>query len=428
MSEVHHTAVAVLLALQFATLCRVTHVARGWLRTGAGFALYVAANGAFLWGCAAAGLAPLAAVRLGCLVLWLPFVALTVALSRDDRWRTLFVAMDYVAYLTAVLPVCHLLAFRNPEVFGGGLICSLVFLVAAHAFFLFALLPLVPRPNGALPWRLGCLVAFVLFALLYATGIWPHSLVTAGWQEATAFLLASATAWIVFPMMSAGMRSYLRDLGIQRNLALMANEVTMRREAIDAARRQRHDARHHRIVLAEHLLRGQVDKALAYLEQLDGEAAETPTDKFIWCGNDTINAILSGLSRKAKARGVVLEVTANVESKVDIPDIDLVTVIANLVENALNAGERMEDSGEGRENGEKRKVGVMLRQRERTFGMTVTNPVPKGFALSGKGLPCEEPGIGIESVRRVVERHGGELVYLTHEDVLECQAMMRIDV
>jgi len=447
-----------LLVLQFVALCVMTRVARGWMMTCAGFALYAVLYGAFLWGVRAARLSSLAQLQLGCSVLWIPLVALMLVLSRDDRWRTLFVALDYVAYVTAILPVSHALAFCKVTVLGGGgWICSLILLAAAHALFLFVLLPLVPRSSDRLPWRIGSLAAFMLFVLLYATGVWPHSLVTGGWQEWTAFLVASAVAWVVFPMMYAGLRSYLHNLGIERDLAQMVAEVAVRREAIDAARRQRHDSRHHRIVLAEHLLRGQVDRALAYLEQLDNEASETPTDKFIWCENDTINAILSGLSRRAKAKGVAFEVTANVERAVNVPDIDLVAVVANLVENAVNAaGEKVERRGGGGQRslafsapsaltsdedvaspiadvprGEATstsspRVTVALRQRERTIGMTVTNPVPDGFALFENGLPCEEPGVGLESVRRVIERHHGELVYTLGEGVLECQAMMRI--
>lgn len=112
--------VGVLLALQFVTLCRVTHVARGLLLTAGGFLLYVAVNGAFLWGCMVAGFSPLAQIQLGCFVLWIPLVAFFVALSHDDRWRTLFIALDYVAYLTAILPICHAVAFRKLTVFGGG--------------------------------------------------------------------------------------------------------------------------------------------------------------------------------------------------------------------------------------------------------------------------------------------------------------------
>jgi len=108
------------LALQFVTLCRVTHVVRGWRMTIGGFALYLVANGAFLWVCAAAGIPPLAQLQLGCSVLWVPLVALMVFLSRGEAWRTFFVALDYVAYVTAVLPICHVLAFCKTSIIGGG--------------------------------------------------------------------------------------------------------------------------------------------------------------------------------------------------------------------------------------------------------------------------------------------------------------------
>lgn len=305
---------------------------------------------------------------------------------------------------------------------GGGEICALIVVIAAHAIFILKLLPLVPTSTNPSVWRLASLAAFLMFVLLCICGIWPHPLAAGDWAQWSVFALATAVAWIGFPLVYSSLRLRLRNLDIERNLTLLTDEVATRRAAIEAARRQRHDQRHHRIVLAEYLLRGQTDKALAYLEQLDEEAGETPTDKFIWCENDTLNAILSGYARKAEAKGVVFEVKANVEKTVAISDIELVVVFANLIENAIAACGEVQVKGEGGDW----KVCVVLRQRERTIGMTVTNPVADAFALSAEGLPCEESGVGIAGVRRVIERHHGALVYSCENGILTCQAMMRI--
>jgi len=70
-------------------------------------------------------------------------------------------------------------------------------------------------------------------------------------------------------------------------------------------------------------------------------------------------------------------------------------------------------------------VTCTIRQRENGIGLAVTNPVPEGFALSAAGLPCTVPGIGLESVRRVVSRHRGQWLYTLADGVLKCQVMLR---
>jgi len=65
-----------------------------------------------------------------------------------------------------------------------------------------------------------------------------------------------------------------------------------------------------------------------------------------------------------------------------------------------------------------------LRQRDAMFGLTVANSVPAGFRLSSAGLPCAEPGVGLGSVRRVVERHAGAWQYTLEDGTLTCELVL----
>ena len=224
---------------------------------------------------------------------------------------------------------------------GRGAACAVV--VAVHVLFLGVLLSRVPRTEKTFRWREPCAAAALLLLLLYATGVWPLSPATGGGRELAVFAVTGFAAGASLPLLYASVGFQMRTLGACRALERLSADVAVRREAIDAARRQRHDQRHHRIVLAEYLLRGQVDRALAYLEQLDAEAGATPTDRLVWCENDTINAILSG------------------------------------------------------------------------------------FALTADGLPGARTGVGLESVRRIVARHRGELAYTLADGRLTCRAMLRTD-
>ena len=405
------TADGLLLALQLVTLIAVT-------RTGRGSAVlasvgYAALYGLWTWGGVALGLDLSEALRLTACVMLVPFTALVVALSRGDAARQLFVALDYQICLAATLPFAHLLLFRASSPWGLPAACAVV--VAVHVLFLGVLLSRVPRTEKTFRWREPCAAAALLLLLLYATGVWPLSPATGGGRELAVFAVTGFAAGASLPLLYASVGFQMRTLGACRALERLSADVAVRREAIDAARRQRHDQRHHRIVLAEYLLRGQVDRALAYLEQLDAEAGATLTDRLVWCENDTINAILSGSARKAAAKGVRLEVAASVDRTVAVPDVDLVALVANLIENAVNA------SADGDT------VAVTLRQRERTVGMTVTNRVPSGFALTADGLPGARTGVGLESVRRIVARHRGELAYTLADGRLTCRAMLRTD-
>jgi len=402
----------------------VTRVAYGWTKTLLGLLVFYAALAVPVVLVRLADVSPANFTPFGFPLGFGVWLAVAVSLShRGSRSVAFFESVLCGAHQLAVSGLCYVLMARvRPE--GLATILASALLLAMGAGMIVLLLPRVRRLSPSVDWRLLNAVVFILLTLVYVTGIWPTWVAGGSWREALPFVVSVTALVSFFPMvfhLSEKSHAAARVTQVEGSVRLMVEEVRLRREAIDAARRQRHDSRHHRIVIAEHLLRGQVDRALDYLERLDQEADRTLTDRLIWCENDTINAILSGLSRKAAAKGVAFEVTANVGRTVDLPDVDIVAVVANLVENAINA------AAEPATSGDDPKVTVALRQRERTVGMTVTNPVPAGFALSENGLPCAESGVGLESARQVIERHRGELVYTSRGGVLECQAMMRIE-
>jgi len=407
---------SVFTGFEFVAVCGMTRGGRGWpLRL---LGLVALAGGDLLlerlW---LFGKMPLDTWLAVCFaVKWSVIAVLIFGLSRDSFGRRLFLSITYGAYAVCYAVAFHLLTYRNVLGLEEGLSfwVGLVIVSVLNLAFIFWVLPQMPGDSQHYRWRVSCVVAGVVSVSLFVSGVWPISILTAPARYCSAFALASVVAWVAFPLLCRMMRERLLTAAADHRLELMMAEVKARRSAVDLARRLRHDQRHHRAQIAEYLLSGQPEKVFDYLKQLDEEAQETPTDRLIWCENETINAILSGCSRRATARGVKLVAEVYVERTIALSDVELVAVVANLAENAINATAK---DGEAR---------IILRQREFGLGITVTNPVPEGFALSDKGLPCADPGVGMESVRRVVERYDGQWTYALADGLLKCQVILML--
>jgi len=419
-------AYAVFTGSEFAVLCAMTRSGRGWPWRIAGLAVLVAVDVVAEW-CWRLKLFPLDQWLALCFATKISaLAALIFCLSRDSPGRRAFLAITYGAYAACFAAMFHLIAYRNvfrlpghwSEVIGD------VDVAVMNLVFVVWILPWLPQDSRKFSWRDPCLVAGMLFVLLYASCYWPDSIVSEPLNECVMSVLVAITAWVVFPMICRSVHKHLRSADVEYSLKLMMAEMKVRRAAIEAGRRIQHDQRHHRAQIAEYMLSGQHDNVFAYLKELDEEAKEEMANKFVWCENETVNAILSGCARKATARGVDFSAEVAVEPTLPLPDVELVAVVANLVENAINAAEKLEKSTSTLDFDSAPKVTCYLRQRALGLGITVTNPVPEGFALTAKGLPCEEPGVGMESVRRVVEKHEGKWVYELVDGILMCQAVL----
>ena len=97
----------------------------------------------------------------------------------------------------------------------------------------------------------------------------------------------------------------------------------------------KHDFHNHLQTLKGQLERGELDRALAYVNALDEKL--TTVDTLLKTGNVSLDAILSAKIAQAKAENIAVTVKANIPDSLTISDVELSIVIGNLLDNAIEA-------------------------------------------------------------------------------------------
>ncbi len=97
----------------------------------------------------------------------------------------------------------------------------------------------------------------------------------------------------------------------------------------------KHDFHHHLQALKGQLEAGEVERALAYIEQLDRSLQSV--DTLLKTGNVTVDAILSAKLAQARSEGISVDVQANLPDTLTLTDVELSIVIGNLLDNAVEA-------------------------------------------------------------------------------------------
>ena len=198
------------------------------------------------------------------------------------------------------------------------------------------------------------------------------------------------------------MRKEARDELVRQNVDYLMSYVENARKTEQENRRIRHDLRHHDERIAAMAQEGDTEGILAYL----GQVKETSESFPAWCPNVTVNGILSSYAGKAKEAGVEYIAQADTPAQSPVSGVDFVAILANLLENALNACVARNSSGP---------IQVHIRNVGNKTVIAVSNPCGADLKLEN-GLPVAR-GVGIDSIISSSIRYQGEINYKIQEGI-----------
>ncbi len=152
----------------------------------------------------------------------------------------------------------------------------------------------------------------------------------------------------------------------------------------------RHDYHNHIQTMKAHMALGKYDELNKYLGDLDEDLEKVDTR--IKTGNVMVDAILNSKVSLAESRKIDVNVKAQANEKINVSDVDLCVIIGNLIDNAIDACEAIEDM-------DKRFIRIYIGRLKQQFYISVTNSTAekernntqlfvskKGGAMHGHGL------------------------------------------
>lgn len=165
----------------------------------------------------------------------------------------------------------------------------------------------------------------------------------------------------------------------------------------------KHDFHHHLQALKGQLEAGEVDRALAYIEQLDNQLMNV--DTLLKTGNVSLDAILSAKIAQAKVENIAVTVKANVPDALTISDLELSIIIGNLLDNAIEACRTV--TGE-------RFIRIFISMKGTMLYFSMLNAAGAKKKKTGSLFATHKDGVhgfGLRRAEAILEEHGGWVKY-----------------
>ena len=230
------------------------------------------------------------------------------------------------------------------------------------------------------------------------------------------------TTWIIFSMLIlvAVLFFYLtRQYEMEKKIAylekeknaLLMRDYQMLRNTYATNARLFHDFHNHIEALHRYLEKDKAEEAAKYLESLRSpiEAVTQP----VWVGDEAVDYLINSKNTLASSREIQVDCNIEYPQHTNIRSVDLVAILGNLLDNALEAVEGTE--------GNLRFINLTIRRINEMLIIKLENGCNATPAVADGDLKTSKTdktlhGWGLQSVRTAAERYDGtiETEYSNH--------------
>lgn len=199
-----------------------------------------------------------------------------------------------------------------------------------------------------------------------------------------------------------GKQQKKRSEYLRKQMNVQQQTYIQQYENIRKVRKTQHDMKHRLVVIEQLLIEKDYERAQSYTKEFLAELDDVKEFKY---GDNALNTLLLIKEETARERGVRMEINAEAINTTRVSEMDLTMIMGNLLDNAIEAAEKVEDHPE---------VYVIIKTKSVLY-ISVKNRV-KDTDIIKTGRPDYTTkentllhGFGIACIRELVDRNGGRL-------------------
>lgn len=196
-------------------------------------------------------------------------------------------------------------------------------------------------------------------------------------------------------------------------------EIVIENEKI--LRKQRHDFRHHLMVLKNLNENGERETLTEYLDEMISDMTPVTMSEN-YCDNRAVNAVVSGFAAQASRAGVECDILLEVPDHTSrLNDVELCEVFGNLLENAVEACGRMTEG--------KKFITMRSRLHFENLIITMDNSFDGTVRMMGNEYMSSKrngAGIGVKSIQSVAKKNNGKADFSSGNGVFHSSILLHI--
>lgn len=167
-----------------------------------------------------------------------------------------------------------------------------------------------------------------------------------------------------------------------------------------------HDIKNHFIIMREYAEKGENEEICQYMDEIASRLFQESINK--WTGNKTLDIVLNQKKNLAEYKNIDFYIKVSVIPNLMFSDSEICSLFGNLLDNAIEACEKM---GE-----EEKWIIVKINRKDKVLFIEISNSMNKEPIMK-HGKPCSDKsnynvhGYGLKNVEGIVEKYEGNIFY-----------------
>lgn len=168
------------------------------------------------------------------------------------------------------------------------------------------------------------------------------------------------------------------------------------------------------------LVKNQTKEALDYIEKLTGVVQENAA--YVDTNHSIVNVVLNQKYQYAFRKGIIMSIAVNDLSELTMSEEDIVVLLVNLIDNAMEACEKLESN---------RIIRFKMLIEEGELILSVSNPVKEPVIIKNKKVlstkkDSRSHGMGLLNVESVIKRNAGTSILKCEDGWFYFSAMIPV--
>ncbi|WML33882.1 GHKL domain-containing protein [Clostridium sp. OS1-26] len=209
---------------------------------------------------------------------------------------------------------------------------------------------------------------------------------------------------------------------IELKSEIMEKHYLEKEELYNETRKLRHDFKNHIICTLSLIKNNKIQEGIEYIESINNVVVLDSI--LIRSGNDIVDAILNQKSILAEEYNINIDVKANIPKEIKIKSIDLLSVLSNIIDNAIEASREIN-------NEDKKRIDVRINPYKDYLLISIsnsakTNPISTMKKFQSTKKDKKNHGLGVKIINNIAEKYDGFVEYFYKDNIFTIKILMKL--